>query len=275
MHRAKAILVSLLVVGLAIGALGALQPSAGGGTKSSSAITAGQTVQASVPQDVAAHADVSASGCDNSPGPYITLTGEIALSGLGVQLIFQNNQKGTHTHIEETTVSVVVVPAGETIQFAKQPVQGGVGGNPFIWIQFVDEDGNPLSDEIFLGRCVQGLFAADAGFVIPALASATVEGGSCDNTGSTIKLSGELRLTGIEAKLIFRNNDNPVGGPHEHDEDTTVSIVLIPAGETIEFAKQPPLDGAGGNPWIYLVFTDANGNPVSDKFLLGRCVQDF
>ncbi len=276
MIRRTSALVSLLAIGLAIAALGVLPPAAGGGSPTSSGgISSGQTVSAWVPESVSAHTDVSASGCDNSPGPYITLTGEISLGGLGVQLIFQNNVKGTHTHIEETTATVIVIPAGETIQFPKQPVLGGVGGNPFIWIQFVDVSGNALSGEIFLGRCVQGLFAADAGFIIPALASATVTGGSCDNTGSTISLSGELSLSGINARLIFRNNDNPVGGPHQHYEPTTVSIVLIPAGTTIEFPKQPPLGGAGGNPWIYLVFTDANGNPVSEKFLLGRCVQDF
>ena len=219
---------------------------------------------------------MSPTSCDNSPGPYITLTGELSFGGLRVQLIFRNNMKGTHVHTEETTATVTVVPEGETIQFAKQPPEGGVGGNPFIWIQFTDEEGSAISDEIFLGRCVQGLFAADASFFIPALATANIEGGSCSNSpGPFITLSGELRLSGINATLIFRNNDNPVGGPHEHEEPTEVSVVILPEGETIQFAKQPPLEGAGGNPWIFLVFVDEEGNPLSDEFLLGRCVQDF
>ena len=63
--------------------------------------------------------------------------------------------RGTHTHTEDVTVDVVILPAGETIQFAKQPPLGGVGGNPRISIQFLDGSGNPLGDPIFLGRCVQ------------------------------------------------------------------------------------------------------------------------
>lgn len=37
---------------------------------------------------------------------------------------------------EETVVEVEIVPPGHTIQFPKQPVQGGVGGNPWIYAQF-------------------------------------------------------------------------------------------------------------------------------------------
>ncbi len=82
-----------------------------------------------------------------------------------------------------------------------------------------------------------------------------------------------MSLTGIKANLIFSNNDNPVDGPHENTQPTVVSVVLIPAGQTIQFAKQPPLGGAGGNPWIFLTFLDGRGQPVSDQILLGRCVQ--
>jgi hypothetical protein len=266
--------VGLLATVLAVGVIGFAPWAAAAGGGGGSAVGV-QSVSATVPMWEEASVDVETSGCDNSPGPYVTLTGEIALGGLGVQLIFQNNERGTHTHVEETTASVIVIPAGESLTIPKQPVLGGAGGNPFIWIQFTDAGGNALSSEIFLGRCVQGLFAADADWIVPALATATVEGGSCDNTGSTISLSGELRLTGINANLIFRNNDNPVGGPHKNTQPTTVSIVLIPAGETIEFPKQPPLGGVGGNPWIYLQFINAAGESISDRFLLGRCVQDF
>ncbi len=266
----KTTIVSLLAIGLAIAALGALAPVARGGSEK--AIGPG-TVSATVPFGTDVHTDVVTGDCDNSPGPFITLTGEIAFGGLGIQLIFRNNFKGTHEHTEQMSVSVVVLPAGETIQFAKQPPLGGVGGNPHIWIQFTDENGNALSGEIYLGRCVQGFSSVDASFFIDALASATIEHGSCSNNpGPFITLSGEISLSGINANLIFRNNFK---GTHEHVEQTVVTTVILPAGETIQFAKQPPLGGVGGNPHIWLVFTDEAGNPISDEIYLGRCVQDF
>ena len=97
----------------------------------------------------------ASASCTNNPGPFITLSGELSLSGLTARLIFRNNEKGTHTHTEDVTVDVVIIPAGQTIRFAKQPPLGGVGGNPRISIQFLDGSGNPLGAEIFLGRCVQ------------------------------------------------------------------------------------------------------------------------
>ena len=73
--------------------------------------------------------------------------------GIDARIIFRNNQKGTHEHDEYTEVSVVILPAGESITFAKQPPQGGAGGNPLIWFQFLDGTGFPYGAEVFLGRC--------------------------------------------------------------------------------------------------------------------------
>ena len=231
------------------------------------------TVSATFQTPVHVQTSMTTSGCDNSPGPKVTLQGAMSLGGVGVQLLFENNLAGTHTFTVDSSSSAVVIPAGQSVTIPKQPVLGGTGGNPFISIQFVDNHNNPLSNEIFLGRCVQGLFNTSVDLSIPATATAQVSGGSCDNHGSTISLSGQMSLTGINANLIFSNNDNPVGGPHQNTQPTVVSVVLIPAGQTIQFAKQPPLGGAGGNPWIFLTFLDGRGQPVSDQILLGRCVQ--
>jgi hypothetical protein len=228
------------------------------------------TVSATFQTPVNVKTSISTSGCDNSPGPNITLQGALSLGGMGVKLLFENNLIGTHTHTEESTASATVIPQGQSIQIPKQPVLGGVGGNPYIWIQIVDANNNPLSGTTFLGRCVQGLFTSSADFTIPSTAFAQVSAVDCSNTGSHISLSGQMALSGIKANLIFANSVDLV---HENTQPTTVSVVLIPAGQTISFAKQPSLGGVGGNPWISLQFTDGKGNVVSDSFLLGRCVQ--
>ncbi len=41
------------------------------------------------------------------------------------------------------------------MSFPKQPVQGGVGGNPWISVRFADSAGQPIGSETLLGRCVQ------------------------------------------------------------------------------------------------------------------------
>lgn len=228
-------------------------------------------VNADVSLEASFKAKTTVSGCSNSPGPYITLEGELGLGGVNARLIFRNNAKGTHEHIEDVTVDVVIIPAGETIKFNKQPPLDGAGGNPWILLKLGDGKGHYYTEEILLGRCVQGLFNTKVLFGLLSKALAKVTTADCSNSpGPYITLDGELVIGGVEATLIFRNNKK---GTHEHVEDVEVSIVILPAGESIKFPKQPPLDGAGGNPHILLQFVSPSGKELSPEFYLGRCVQ--
>ncbi|HYL65806.1 MAG TPA: hypothetical protein VEU72_01480 [Nitrosopumilaceae archaeon] len=211
---------------------------------------------------------VSASDCTNSPGPYITLNGVVALTQIGAQFTFQNNDKGTHMYT--STVTTTVINQGDTIQIPKQPVLGGVGGNPYIWIQFEDNNGNPLSSPVFLGRCVQGLSDISQTVSVPATLMADVSALECSNTNSDIDLTGNLVMSGLNAKIIFTNNDK---GTHTNDQ--FVKATVIPSGISITFPKQPSLGGVGGNPFISLQFQDANGATIGNSISLGRCVQNL
>jgi len=210
---------------------------------------------------------VDESGCDNSPGPQVTLGGEIALGGVKARVIFSNNLKGTHT---ATVVSQFDVDLflGSVIQIPKQPVLGGVGGNPFIYLQFTDGKGNNLSDEFLLGRCVQGL-KVNSDLLGKAIALATVHASDCSNSkGPFITLGGEIILSGLHASIIFRNN---VKGTQTAETSRDVTIILD--GSTITLPKQPVDGGVGGNPLISLQFLHKDGTPINDPVLLGRCVQ--
>jgi len=233
-------------------------------------------VNASFAQPLRVTTTTELSGCDNSPGPYITISGELAIGGLGSRMTFRNNAKGTHEYSDERKVDVVVVPAGESITIPKQPSRGGVGGNPFVWIKFENSEGQAVSDEIYLGRCVQGLkgnTSVDFSGLAEALAQVSVA--DCANSpGPYITLNGNLALkSGVNAKLIFQNNDNPVGGPHEAQADAVVTIRLVPPGQSVRFPKQPVLGGVGGNPWIWFAFLTAQGAQIGEEYLLGRCEQ--
>jgi hypothetical protein len=210
-------------------------------------------------------------GCENNPGPQISLNGELTLGGLDGKLIFRNNRQGTHEAEEDVTASIVLLEEGESITFAKQPPLGGVGGNPWISLEMTDGAFKPISDEVPLGRCVQGLMTSSMDLLFGALAQCDVTTADCSNSGGpTITIDGDLRLGGLNANLIFRNNAK---GTHEREEETEVSIVIVPNDSEISIPKPPPLGGAAGNPYIFFVFTDGAGNAVSDEFYLGRCVQ--
>jgi hypothetical protein len=217
--------------------------------------------------------DLTFTDCDNSPGPTITLSGNINLGGLSADVILQNNEKGTHRAVVTFKTNAVLVVAGGDIELPKQPVQGGTGGNPHIWLQFLDQNNNSLSKQVYLGRCVQGLSHVDQALLAEALAALDISVIGCQNhPGPTIYLSGGLGLTGgLKARFIFQNADNPVGGPHKATVVRDVS--LIDAGTVIEIPKQPVLGGAGGNPIISIQFKQGNGDPIGKPIVLGKCVQ--
>ena len=114
-------------------------------------------IQADLPMPASLHVFSTADGCSNNTGPWITIDGEMTLGGIGTKLIFRNNAKGTHEADAYTESELVIIPQGGMIKMPKQPVLGGVGGNPWIYMQFYDSAGYEISEEYLLGRCVQGL----------------------------------------------------------------------------------------------------------------------
>jgi hypothetical protein len=230
---------------------------------------AGQQVTTRFSMPMQLNGTITETGCQNSPGPQVTLEGEIILGGLQVDLIFQNNVKGTHTTTVTYGTNVVLIPLGAAIVLPKQPVQGGVGGNPHIWIQLHNGAGQNLTDEIYLGRCVQGLkispefVSAVAGLVDFAALDCV------NNPGPKITVGGTLTFSdGLHARFIFRNN---LKGTHVAQD--TRDVVLIVRGSQTTIPKQPVQGGAGGNPIISIQFKDGDGDSIGNPVVLGRCVQ--
>ncbi|HKA90483.1 MAG TPA: hypothetical protein VKE22_22630 [Haliangiales bacterium] len=203
-------------------------------------------------------------------GPMITLTGELALGGMSANVVFRNNQKGTHEHIDEVAASTVLIPASATIVIPESTT-GGMILNPVISVQLIDEAGNPVSAEIALGPCAGGTFPVSATIAIDTIVTLTVNVAGCANhPGPTITISGSVRFAGLRARLIVRDG---AGGPIVGTATTDASIVVLAAGHTLSIPKQPVRGGVGGNPWISLQLLDGAGKSLTDEILVGRCVQ--
>ncbi len=103
-----------------------------------------------------AYATFTVTGCENSPGPYISFTSGVTMAGLSARIIFRNNDNPVGgPHEADVTRNAAVIPAGLSLTFPKQPVLGGVGGNPWIFAGFTDVHGTALGDPTLLGRCEQ------------------------------------------------------------------------------------------------------------------------
>ena len=227
---------------------------------------ADRQISANFAMPVHVNAIVDESGCMNHPGPQITMGGEIKLGGLKARVIFSNNRKGTHQVVVVSKFDVNLLIAGQSIEIPKQPVLGGVGGNPYIYLKFHDGKGNDLSEEVLLGRCVQGMNVT-ADLLQEALAHANVHSEGCSNNkGPFVTLDGDLVLGGLHARFIFRNN---VKGTHTAEDSRDVAIVL--EGSKIVLPKQPSRGGVGGNPLISIQFLHGDNTPIGEPIMLDRC----
>jgi hypothetical protein len=87
----------------------------------------------------------------------------------------------------------------------------------------------------------------------------------CQHTGNTVTINGPIGLGGSAAHVWYQNNTK---GTHQSNVYSGVIEAMIePQGGSVHLAKQPPLGGSGGNPWIWFDAKDGNGPQ-----LVGRCV---
>ena len=209
----------------------------------------------------------TASDCDRSGA--VQVDGSLAIAGMNAHFTFSNNTKGTKTATSDTSIAVSLLSAGSQITLPKQPSRGGVGGNPYIWVQLVDGNGAALSGEMYMGRCKDGLSSASASTFLDTAVSLDVTGDVCSGKGgSSLSVSGTMTLPSVHAKMIFRNAPN---GPHEATATSTDDVAIVIEGTGIDLPKSPVKGGAGGNPLVSMQLFDASGGTLSSSLDLGRC----
>src|SRR5262245_1599365 len=74
--------------------------------------SADKQVGASFDLPIHINATVDETGCKNSPGPNVTLSGEITLGSLNARLTLSNNTKGTHQATVNTRYDVALFLGG-------------------------------------------------------------------------------------------------------------------------------------------------------------------
>ena len=75
--------------------------------------------------------------------------------GVKARIIFRNQDSTGAPHEAIAMADVTLTANAFAFSFPKQPVQGGVGGNPWISVRFADSAEQQIGPETLLGRCVQ------------------------------------------------------------------------------------------------------------------------
>jgi len=112
-----------------------------------------QTIEFSLPSETSA--GVSATSCEESTGPVISLDGQIESSPVHGKVIFRNTDGvgigGPKPN--EVAIDVVLMSSGPKFQLPIDEVQAGTGGNPLISTQYRLGTGMSIGVEEKLGRC--------------------------------------------------------------------------------------------------------------------------
>lgn len=85
-------------------------------------------------------------------GSDLTIDLEAYSGGVVGTLFFDNNYNSVvHEATVDATARVMLSPSQFTMR--KGWGVGGAGGNPHVFLQFLDDENEPLSAELYLGRC--------------------------------------------------------------------------------------------------------------------------
>lgn len=230
---------------------------------------AGNQIHKSFDLPTEASFTIQTSACSAAPGPQISLEGALTLTGLNTAVIFRNT--GPQVPQEPVIVEQVVVPANDQFSTPAQTIVGGLGANPYLWIQIEDAKGRPLTSEMFLGRCEQGSFTVTPAFAVPVEATGTVIATDCAAaSGPTITLDGATQVSPLTARLIFRS-DNATVPPHGKSDEVVSHVVILPEGRSYPLPTQPIVANSMANPLVSMQFNLETGIAVGSPMNLGRC----
>lgn len=208
--------------------------------------------------------------CAREDGAWVVTDGTLELSGVVVQLDFRNNQRGTHSASQVTTLHAGRARLADP---SRARAMVSPGEDAYVWMQLLDAQGEPLSEEIFLGSCGAATGTARTQAPVPGVARVTAATRNCTNTGPRVTVSSALQLSGLRLRFTFRSESDP-GGEVLGTYDTTAELVAVNEGREVSLPKQPAAGGVGGNPWIYVQVVDGAGQPLGEQLLLGRCIAE-
>ena len=110
-------------------------------------------VDVSFVADVNAVAWLAAQGWSGHGGPRLRLNGKLVYTrGVTVRLGFSPPRE--RGRIEEGAAEVPLVHPGTMFFFPERVVEGGLPGDPWIWLMFFDQSGGPIGREQLIGHCV-------------------------------------------------------------------------------------------------------------------------
>jgi hypothetical protein len=199
----------------------------------------------------------------------IVVSSDIQHGACKAKVIFKRTRKAGRRRTVSRSFDVEMGQPGNlstNIVIPKTPADGGVGGNPYVYLVLHDGKGKDLTEEHFLGRCVEGLNVS-ADLIADGMIHAKFAAAGCKNPkGSYLTLEGDMVLSGLNARFIFRNNEK---GTHSAEIERDVTLIID--GTRVRVGKRVLKNKLGPNPLISLQMLNEDGTSMGAPVVLGRC----
>lgn len=205
---------------------------------------------------VTLQAIVEAMDCSNHQGAYVNFGGSYEVGSINAHVHFKSGKTSVlGSGDSEFVENVEVVPATSG-SFNKQPSLGGVGGNPYIWVQINNDAW------IYAGRCVQGFrMVIDRTYQVPSTVSTFNKSMTCSNTESSMVID-DAQVTSGSIPMQVMLDSQWTGQMRPSTKAAGVTVTINGSGS---FTSGHRPRGMGGNPDILLGFgTNSAGS-------LGKC----
>jgi hypothetical protein len=206
-------------------------------------------------------------------GNTVTIDGPISLGGSAAHVWYQNNVKGTQqSNVYSGVIEASIAPVGGSVHMAKQPPQGGSGGNPWIWY-----DANDGNGPLLVGRCVSASYNVSKHFgghrTITVNLVDTLSALDCSKTNASVHLNHHQQNPSVDGTLMFDNNVNKPTHPSSKAASLTVGLT----GAT-SLDKANDIKAGMGNPLVYLTAGDSQPEAEATQAggggnNMGRCNQ--
>ena len=152
--------------------------------------------------------------------------------------------------------------------FAKEPMLAGEGTNPNVYLQFFDDEGKAMSDEMPFDRCRKLLDTVYSHVEVQAELALDLNLDSCRaSEGPYVDAVGDVKMGGVNGRMVFRRHQR---GTAETNALSGLEFNVTLPGATFDVDPQTLAGGAGGNSYVFLQFL-GDGAPISEEVYLGRC----
>ena len=204
----------------------------------------------------------------SADGRCLSFDGTLRPAGVRLWVAFRDGEEDLRSAEPDSVATMLLTPEAGTVVLP-HVADAPLGEPAWTWVRFVNQHGEPLGPEVFLGRCDDRALPLSVVLHLNVEACAWLMARDFrPGDGPTIAITGDLSfLDGVIAEVHTKRSPKDDALPVE-----TRSIPLLAPGHSEPLGTGEAAGKSRGTPWVTARFTDPLGEPCGQAHELRRCV---